>query len=115
MSKCPACGAVLELVLGTDYNKTQAILAAKASASDLTNEQLKAAAWKQSQKKPSLSTILVNQQSLASPILKLLYDRLTTSASKSWKLGEITYKLSRTPEGTEFLQRWTPIQTGATA
>jgi hypothetical protein len=107
--KCPACGVVLELVLGTDYTKTQAILAAKASGSDLSNEELKAAAWKQSQKRPSLSTILVNDASLTIPIIKLLYDRLTTSASQSWKLGPITYKLSRTPEGTEFLQRWSPV------
>ncbi len=111
--KCPACGVSLELVRGTDYSKTQTILAAKASGADITNEQLSALNWKQSVKKPSLSTILVNEASLGVPIIKLLYDRLAASANKAWKLGEITYKLSENDEGTEWLQRWTPINGGS--
>jgi hypothetical protein len=110
MSKCPACGALLELVVGTDYAKAQTILQSKATGTDLTNEQLDVLKWKQSQKRPSLSTILVSETTLGVPIIKLLYDRLTTSANKAWKLGEVTYKLSVTPEGTEFLQRWRPYQ-----
>lgn len=112
MATCPKCGAVLEVSLsvGTDYTKTQSILAGKATGSDLTNEQLNSITWKQSQKKPNLSTILVNQEALANPILKLLYERLFASANRSWKIAEILYKLSRTPEGTEFLQRWTPVR-----
>ena len=109
--KCPKCGVPLELVVGTEYTEAQRILAAKASGSELTNEQLSAATWKQSLKRPALTTILVNQENLASPIVKLLYERLVASANKAWKLGEITYKLSITPEGTEFLQRWSPIAT----
>ena len=110
MTKCPSCGASLAVFveLDTDYSKTKTILDAKVSGADLTNEQLSSLNWKPSQKKPSLSTILVNETVLGVPIIKLLYNRLTTSANKASKLGQITYKLSRTPEGTEFLQRWTP-------
>ncbi len=108
MTNCPKCGAPLSISveLETDYSKTKTILEAKASGVDLTNEQLGCLNWKQSQKRPSLSTILVNETSLAVPILKLLYDRLSSSANKAWKLGEVTYKLSRNDEGTEWLQRW---------
>jgi hypothetical protein len=108
LSKCPSCGAILELVVGTDYTKAQAILGTKASGSDLTNEQLAVLKWKQSQKREALSTLLVTTELLNIPIAKLLYERLKSSSNLSWKLGEITYKLSRT-DAAEFLQRWSPI------
>lgn len=112
MPKCPSCGAVLEvnLTVGTDFTKTHQILAAKASGADLTNEQLTALKWKQSQKKASLATILVTQDLLNVPLALLLYDRLRTAPSKSWKLADMTYKLSENDEGTQWIQRWSPIK-----
>jgi hypothetical protein len=110
-TKCPACGAVLEvsIVLGTDYTKTKQILESKASGAELTNQQLDSLKWKQSTKREALSTILVNESVLGVPIARLLYDRLKASASFSWKLEQTTYKLS-TFEGKEFLQRWQPLK-----
>jgi hypothetical protein len=109
LTSCPKCGARLEIILDTDYTQAQASLAAKASGSDITNEQLSTLPWKQSQKKPALSTVHVNDAALAIPIAKLLYERLKTSANLSWKVGEITYKLSQNAQGVEWLQRWAPI------
>ena len=80
--------------------------ASPASASDLTNQALSALKWNQSEKLPALSTIPVNESSLRVPILKLLYDRLSASTTKSWKLADVTYKLSRNDEGSEWLQKW---------
>lgn len=112
MTRCPKCGASLavSVELETDYSKTKAILDVKATGfgADLTNEQLSTLAWKQSQKRPALCTILVNETVLAVLIARLLYDRLSSSANKAWKLGEVTYKLSRNDEGREWLQRWSP-------
>lgn len=104
-SKCPNCGVELEIIRDTNYSKATAVL----SGAELSNQQLAALPWRQSQKKPSLATILVNETTLAIPIAKLLYDRLKSSATKGWKLGEVTYKLSRNDEGTEWLQRWSPM------
>ncbi len=104
MSKCPTCGAGLEIILDTNYSKATAAL----SGADLTNEQLSNLKWKQSQKKPALSTILVDQAILGVPIAKLLYDALTRSANKSLKFDRTEYKLS-TYNGNEFLQRWSPV------
>jgi hypothetical protein len=115
MTKCPQCGASLAIFveLDTDYSKTKTILDANLSEADLTNEQLACLKWKPSQKKPALSTLLVTPELLTVPLPKLLYDRLTSSITKSWKLGEVTYKLSRNAEGTEWLQRWTPVKGGS--
>jgi len=112
LPKCPSCGAVLEvnLVIGTDYSHAQRILNEKASGADLTNEELSALKWKQSSKRPALSTILVTQEILEVPLIKLLYERLTTAANKTWKLREVTYKLSQNSEGTAWIQRWSPIK-----
>ena len=109
MPKCPSCGAVLEVSLttGTDYTKTKEILA---NAAELTNERLDSLKWKQSQKRDALSTILVTEAALGVPLIRLLYDRLQASANKSWKLSEVTYKVSQNGEGTQWIQRWTPIK-----
>jgi hypothetical protein len=107
---CPNCRQPLEVTLAasTNYDKTKQILDVKASA--LTNEELNKHDWRQSQKRKALSTILLNETTLADPILKLLFDRLSASSSKSWKLGKITYKLSQNNDGTlRWLQRWTPL------
>jgi hypothetical protein len=115
MAKCPQCGVSLAVFveLETDYSKTKTILNAKASGVDLTNEQLANLKWKQSNKRASLCTILVNEDLLRIPIARLLYETLSSSANKSCKLGQITYKLSTNNEGTEWLQRWTPIKGGS--
>lgn len=115
-TRCPQCKTPLEvrveLYATTDYSKAKQILAAKTSAADLTNEQLAAANWKQSTKRESLSTILVNEGTLGLPIIRLLYERLESSPNKSWKIGEVTYKLSTNDEGTvTWLQKWTPVKT----
>ena len=112
MTKCPCCGANLKvsLAVGTDYQAARRILDQKPSGADLTNEQLNALAWKQSQKKAALSTLLVNSDLLSMPLAKLLRDRLTTAVCQSWKLGEVTYKLSSNHEGTAtWIQRWKPV------
>jgi hypothetical protein len=80
--------------------------ASPGSASDLNNEQLNALKWTQSTKLPQLSTIKITQALLGVPIAKLLFERLKASANQTSKIGDITYKLSATDEGTEFLQRW---------
>jgi hypothetical protein len=116
MPKCPSCGAVLEipsLVLGTDYRRTSQILQQKTTGADLTNEELRKEAWKASKKKPALSTILVNPSSLDRPILRLLYDRLKASPNLGFKLAEISYRLSRNEEGTEWLQKWEAVRGGS--
>jgi hypothetical protein len=111
--KCPHCGASLavSVELETDYTKAKTILNSKASGSDLTNEQLASLNWKQSRKLEALCTVLVTGELLEIPIAKLLYEQLNASANKSWKLGQIKYELS-SKEGTEWLQRWTPIRAG---
>ena len=80
--------------------------ASPGSASDLTNEALSALKWSQSTKLPQLQTIPVNETTLKVPIILLLYERLAAAANKTWKIGEVTYKLSRNDEGTEWLQKW---------
>lgn len=97
--KCPACGAVIEVqfVLGTDYAK-------------LTNQQAQALNWKQSAKRPALSTILVTPEILRDPTANQLYNNLRTNPNKAIKEGDVTFKLSRLENGTEFLQRWQPVK-----
>jgi hypothetical protein len=80
--------------------------ASPASASDLTNEALTVLKWTQSTKLPQLQTILVNEASRKVPIIALLYERLKTAANETCKIGDVTYKISRNDEGTEWLQRW---------
>jgi hypothetical protein len=84
--------------------------ASPGSGSDLTNEQLDAVKWTQSAKLPQLKTILVNDTTRKVPIIALLYERLKTAANETWKIGEVTYKLSRNDEGTEWLQKWSSPQ-----
>jgi hypothetical protein len=111
LPNCPSCGAVLEvnLAIGTDYTHAQKILNEKASGADLTNEQLSALKWKQSQKKPQLSTIRVTPEVLEVPLLKLLHERLRSAAGNSWKLGEVSYRLSEN-EGTQWIQTWMSVK-----
>ena len=112
MTNCSKCGTALAVFveLETDYSKTKAILDAKVSGADLTNEQLACLKWKQSQRKPALSTIRVDEPVLGVPTARELYDRLKASPNLSLKLSEITYRLSRNHEGTtEWLQRWSPV------
>jgi len=105
MSECPKCGAGLTIILDTSYSKATAVL----SAAELTNEALNNLKWRQSQKKPVLSTILVDPVILGVPIARLLYDRLKATPTLTWKSGDVTYKLSSF-EGKEFLQRWQAAQ-----
>ncbi len=87
-------------------------LAAQVSASGLTNEALSALKSSQSTKLPQLATMKITQELLGAPIAKLLFERLKASANKTWKIGDITYKLSATDDEVEFLQRWTAQQIG---
>jgi hypothetical protein len=97
--KCPACGAIIEVhfSLGTDYSR-------------LTNQQAQALNWKQSTKRPALSTIMVTQEVLRDPTANQLYNNLQMNPNKAIKEGDITFKLSKLENGTEFLQRWQPIK-----
>lgn len=107
-TSCPKCGTALEIIIDTNYEKAQSIIGKKLSASDLTNDALAALNWKQSQKRAALSTLLVSSELLEVPIAKLLHERLNTSANLTWKLGEVTYKLSRT-DTAAWIQRWKPV------
>jgi hypothetical protein len=80
------------------------------SASDLTNEKLASLMWVESLKLPQLSTVKVTPALLEhEPVAKLLYEKLKISKDGSWKVGEITYKLSVTVDA-EFLQRWQAVK-----
>jgi hypothetical protein len=96
-TKCPACGAVIEvqIVLGTDYSRVP------------THQAL---AWKRSSKRPALSTIMVTPEILRDPTANQLYNSLRTNPNKAIKEGDVTFKLSKLENGTEFLQRWQPIK-----
>ncbi len=84
------------------------------SASDLTNEKLASLMWAESMKLPQLSTVKVTPDLLErEPVAKLLYDRLKASKDASWKVCDVTYKLSVTQSGMEFLQRWQATSKGA--
>ena len=64
--------------------------------------------WKQSQKKQTLATIHVTPELLQNPLARDLYDKV-----KEWKnlhVGHTTYRYSKMENGTEFLQKWSPIQ-----
>jgi hypothetical protein len=63
--------------------------------------------WKQSEKKPALWTIRVDETLLADPRAKRLYDLIKPLGKQGVKIGGVNYKLSRAESGTEFLQRWT--------
>jgi len=61
--------------------------------------------WRQSSKKPQLSTIPVTSD--MPDLAKYLYDKLKKSEKHVLRIGDTTYKLSFYEEtGTEFLQRW---------
>jgi hypothetical protein len=67
-------------------------------------------AWKQSQKKQNLATIMVTKELLENPVARELYDRL-----KDWrtmKVHQVSYRLSEMDDGTEFLQKWSQIKLG---
>lgn len=66
--------------------------------------------WKQSQKKPNLGTILVSQELLANPAARELYDKV--KACKRFTVGQISYRYSKMENGTEFLQKWSPVKVG---
>ena len=106
LPKCPNCGAVLEptgYVVGTDYSK------AKEKLQEAAEQNYSTLPWKQSLKRPALSTILVRSELLREPLINELYNRLRTNPNFSFKIDHMTFKLSTTPEGTEFLQRWAPL------
>jgi len=64
-------------------------------------------AWRQSEKKPALSTIRVDETLLADPRAKRLYDLVKPLGKQGVKIGGVNYKLSiAAPSGTEFLQCW---------
>jgi hypothetical protein len=61
--------------------------------------------WRQSSKKPQLSTIPVTPN--MSELAKNLYNKLKDSEKHVLRIDDTTYKLSLYEEtGTEFLQRW---------
>jgi hypothetical protein len=61
--------------------------------------------WRQSSKKPQLSTIPVTP--MMSEAARNLYNKLKSSEKHVLRIGDTTYKLSLYEEtGTEFLQRW---------
>jgi hypothetical protein len=72
--------------------------------SDDVYDRFSARPWKQSKKQPRLSTIRVGQYA-TSELEKELLDELRKN-NNVIKVGDTTYKLSRTPDGTKFLQRW---------
>ena len=73
-------------------------------ASDEVYDRFAALPWKQSKKQPRLSTIRVGQYA-TSKLEKELLDELRKN-NNVIRIGDTTYKLSRTPDGTKFLQRW---------
>jgi hypothetical protein len=64
--------------------------------------------WKQSQKKSNLATIRVTTELLENPIARELYDRLMIVTTM--KVNQVSYRYSKMPDGTEFLQKWIPIK-----
>ena len=66
--------------------------------------------WKQSLKKTNLGTVLVTTELLENPLARELYDRLKDW--KTMKVGHISYRLSKMDNGTEFLQKWSPVKLG---
>jgi hypothetical protein len=60
--------------------------------------------WKQSSVDPRLKTIRVTPD--LPPLGKELYSKLKGEAGRKLRIHEVTYKLSATPDGTEYLQRW---------
>jgi len=109
--RCPACGHPLgiSLTLETDYSKTKRMLDQKAGP-DPTNEQLADLKWRQSQKRETLGSLLVTATLLETPAARSLYERLKASPNLVWKCGGTTYKLWRTGDGAELLQRWVPLE-----
>jgi len=59
--------------------------------------------WRQSQKKPNLSTILVTSE--LPDLARALYNALCKAFDNALQTNAATYKLSRT-DTAEFLQRW---------
>jgi hypothetical protein len=66
--------------------------------------------WKQSLKKSNLRTILVTTELLENPIAQELYDRL--KEWKTMKVNQVSYRLSKMENGTEFLQKWSRVKVG---
>jgi hypothetical protein len=62
--------------------------------------------WKQSSKRAELCTIMVKDVT-SDPVALQLYNELTKTEKKALRIGRITYRLSVTESGVEFLQRWT--------
>jgi hypothetical protein len=60
--------------------------------------------WVRSKNHPNLQTIRVTKD--MSPVAESLYMTLTKSENKTLRLKDVTYKLSITQDGAEFLQRW---------
>jgi len=73
-------------------------------ASDEVYDRFAELPWKQSKKQPRLSTIRVGQYA-TSKLDKELLDELRKN-NNVIRFGDTTYKLSRTPDGAKFLQRW---------
>jgi hypothetical protein len=102
--KCPGCGAALDVQLILDTN------CEKISNMKLSNQQTQTLNWKQSTKRPALSTILVTPELLRSPAANQLYNNLRMNPNRAIKEGDITFKLSKLENGTEFFQKWQPIK-----
>lgn len=111
MRKCPSCGVALDvqITLDTDYSKISNMKLAEPAKPTLSGEdRYLALPWKRSLKKQNLGTILVSMELLQNPLARELYDRL-----KDWKTmraGDVSYRYSKTDNGTEFLQKWEPIK-----
>ena len=70
----------------------------------ITDDRYASLSWKQSGKRPELSTIRVDEKS--DMATRELYEELKKTEKNALHVGRVTYKLSITTDGTEFLQRW---------
>lgn len=75
-------------------------------SSDVVYDEFAELPWKQSKKQPRLATIRIGQYA-TSKLQKKLIDELRRN-NNVFRVGKTTYRLSHTPDGTEFLQRWKP-------
>ncbi len=90
--------AILETAPASIINPSEP---SHASAPALAADPYSTLSWKQSARKPNLSTIQVTSQ--LPPLAAKLYCILKNGALKT---QSATYRLSKTNNGLEFLQRW---------
>jgi len=109
---CPHCQIKINFLVSSNQTSPDVVMEPQPPKPEAitADDHYESLPWKQSQKKSNLATILVTQEILENPTAKELFDKV--KEWKTMKVGLVSYRYSKMPDGPEFLQRWSAVKLG---